>query len=266
MDSTIFDKIKVKPIIITFRVITAILFLIFLIKRLLVNYEHIYPFGLGLEYSLQSTILCVLFLLLFCISFINPIAKNSKGAIIFCVISILCFIITLTVTKNIAQMSVFESNKIDSEVSSYFSFDEYIDNDSKQNYYYLRTVKLLDTYWVGCNLNKKYESKTTLEDLTEDVSERDIIVSYYYMKNPSKYRIKELLKKTEFSDFNIVYDEEIHTDDYSVYVYNDTYEFVSISDNEVFHLTADKKKRTYYDLDEFTAYSQNLMNTLKNSY
>lgn len=165
----------------------------------------------------------------------------------------------------VPQVSVFESNKLDGELSSYFSFNEYIDDNSSQNYYYLKTVKLFDTYWVGCNLNKDYEITDSFDNLTDDTHDNSVLVSYYYMKNPSKYRVWEFSKKTELSDFNMVYDNEIHTSDYSAYEFAGTYEFISIHDDEFFRLTADKNKRTHYSLDEFTIYAQKLMDSLKDS-
>ena len=254
---------KNKWVVISFRIIVFLLFLICIVRRFLISYSLIHSYGLGLESSLGCTVLVFVSLILFCLSFIRFFKKNSVIFIVFAIISI---VISLIASSKIPNVYQYESSKNDNNVSSCFLFDNYIDKSSR-SYYYLKKVELFDAHWIGCSLYKEFETENSFEDLMQDTNDSNVTINYYYLKDPSGRRIKEYIEKkllSEAFDIDYVYDNEIHTEKYSVYEYGNQLEFVSEADDMVFYISANKNKHTSYDLERFATYGNTLLNELKN--
>ncbi|MGN0522209.1 MAG: hypothetical protein ACI4IQ_06185, partial [Eubacterium sp.] len=252
--------------------LTFILFCYFTYKRITINYAYIYPVGrsCGIEYSLLYTMLSIeLFVLIvFLLCFFNAKKLRTNKKAIF--ISVICIILVLigSIVFSLKAPKTFEyqSSQTDNKTSAFFPIDSFEYKEPSQNYYYFKQYQFSDTSWIGCCSYKDFASENPLIDLTEEISDSTVFMNYYYLKDSKKHKIKEFNFKRNLYDLSSsnIYVSEIHKDNYSLYEYEDNYEFILIDDETVFYLSSSKNNKTEYDPDTIVNLSLSFVQKLEN--
>lgn len=269
MVGTVLDNKKSKIIHIVFTVVDFIALMIFLFKLLTINYASIYQYGksssveylplyFGLTIVLSVTFLISTGLLLFC----KDISTKIIGVDIF---FILIMALTIVISLKIPNVNEYASSSYNQTQIDYFPIDEYEYNEDSNDYYYYREVNFGYIYWIGSSSYKNFTAKNTTDTSSEEIGKSVVFMNYYYLNDKSGYLTKDYSNKKIWYDILYVndYESEQKIDNYTVYEYEDSYEVILESDNEVFYLSASKNNRTEYDKDDLINLAKNFKNTLR---
>lgn len=276
MDGTISTN-KIKIIRIFYGVsipLTVLVLVICVYKRFTINFANIDVSlrSSGIEYlpvySALAISISILLICLICCCIFKTHSKKSmiiKSSVI--VIFFIGIITSYFVSSNIVDTVTYISENSTSELSQFFPIDKYDYNDSKRDYYSYKEVTFNDVYWIGSSSYKLFESADIVEDWTNEKSDSNVFLNYYYLNDDTGTKIKEFNKKMHYYDtfYSLDnYNNKYKIDGYDVYEYEDNYELIFVNATEVLYLSASKNKRTVYDFKNLINIAEELKMNLQN--
>lgn len=259
----------VKIIHIAFAIIDLIAFIVFFIKSLTINYANIYQYSKSS--SIENLPLYVCMAIVLFITFIISvgfllICKKVSIKIIFVdVFFVVAIIIALIISPKIPNVNEYVSSGYNQEQVDYFPIDEFKYNEDSEDYYYYREVNFGDVYWIGSSSYKNFTPKNATDTSSEEIGQSVVFMNYYYLNDENGFLTKDYSNKKIWYDMLYVndYESEQKIDDYTVYEYEDSYEVILESENEVFYLSASKNERTEYGKDYLIDLARKFNNTLR---
>lgn len=276
MDGTIStNKIKITKIFYGVSIpLTVLVLVICLYKRITINFANI-DVSLrsnGIEYlPVYSALAISISILLICLICCCIFKSNSKKSTIikgFAITVVFIGIITsYFVSSNIVDTVTYISENSTSELSQFFPIDKYNYDESNGDFYSYKEVTFNDVYWIGSSSYKYFEPKDIVEDWTNETSDSNVFLNYYYLNDDTGKKIAEYNKKRLFyNNFYSLdnYEEKYKIDNYDVYEYEDNYELIYTNKTEALYLSASKNKRTLYDCNDLINIAEELKTNLQN--
>ena len=260
-------KFKIIHIIFTFIDFIALVF--FAYRMFNINYANIYQYGRisGIEhlpfYFCLTVVLLIIFLifigtLMFCKKY------NEKFIIVYAVFIIFIIIAAIIGAKS-PHVTEYTSSNYNQSQSDYLPIDKFKYKENSKDYYYYRDVNIGKIHWIGSSSYKDFAAENTNINLTEEIGESTVFLNYYYLFDESNYLIKDYSNKKIWYDILSIedYESEQTIDNYTIYKYEDCYELILESNDEVFYLSASKNNRTVYDENDLIVLANELIDTLR---